>query len=157
MIDIQVLHACNALLSSQDQTKATEEHLDAFSSLLLRNVERKNIARQLVSDMVMNLHSKILDGGGLKAFQSHVTLSNCLQLLDFLLGKAQFQGALQNGGKLLACGIIAGTYSIFVPQSKVISLPFCSWLSDYSGHPKNVIRAQAESILMSVLSITSDS
>lgn len=151
----QVLDGCNEMTGSQKYASATQEQLDVFSELLLRNVGSRSFTCQLASDLIVELHATVLSTGGLKAFGDHVTLANCLQLLDFLLGKLKFQGALQKGGKLLACGIMAGAYTIYVPRRRAIPLPFCAWLSDYSDYSRDVIRAQAESILITVLSLSS--
>ena len=57
---------------------------------------------------------------------------------------------LECGGKLLAAAIIATAFAT-VPPVQVTSLPFLSWLSDLSMHPKEVIKAQTEQVIAYVL------
>ncbi|CAD7699358.1 unnamed protein product [Ostreobium quekettii] len=78
----------------------------------------------------------------------------CFDILDCLHADATFQGALGNGGKLLASGVVAAAYAISVPSSRVALLSILPSLSDLASHPGDVIRAQAEAVVKSVLRLS---
>lgn len=106
---------------------------------------------QLTSDYLSEMHFKIQEAG-LATFQC-VALDTCYAILEVLYASADYRSSqpLECGGKLLAAAIIASAFAMTVEPEKVSSLPFLSWLSDLSKHPKDIIKAQTRQIVACLL------
>ncbi len=90
---------------------------------------------------------------GLKAFAA-VEVEVCHTVLQLLYedGTAQFRGAIERGGRLMAAAVIAAAFAIAAPPADVqASLPFLSWLAELSQYPREVIKSSAAAILQHVL------
>ena len=107
--------------------------------------------RQLTSDYLREMYCKIQEAG-LATFQC-VALDTCYNFLELLYASADYRRSqpLECGGKLLAAAIIAAAFAITVQPARVSTLPFLSWLSDLSKHPKEVIKAQTAQVIACLL------
>lgn len=107
--------------------------------------------RQLTSDYLQEMHCKIQEAG--LATIHCVALDTCYNVLELLYASADYRRSqpLECGGKLLAAAIIAAVFAITVQPARVSTLPFLSWLSDLSQHPKDVIKAQTAQVIACLL------
>ncbi|KAK9915090.1 hypothetical protein WJX75_004624 [Coccomyxa subellipsoidea] len=89
---------------------------------------------------------------GLPAFTSQDLPDLCFTTLEALHSNPTFQGCLTRGGSLTAVAIIgAGVLLEENPEHR--PLPgVLSLLSDFGGHPQQVILAQIKTVMTSVLS-----
>ena len=113
--------------------------------------EVKSTSQRLTSDYLLEMHCKIHEAG-LATFQN-VALDTCYSILELLYASADYRRSqpLECGGRLLAAAIIASAFALTVQPAKVSTLPFLSWLSDLSKHPKDVIKAQTEQVVACLL------
>ena len=113
--------------------------------------EVKSRKHRLTTDFMEEMFCKIGESG-LAAFQC-IRLETCYMIIELLYTSKDYRVSqpLECGGKLLAAAIIATAFAITVPPAQVTSLPFLSWLSDLSMHPKEVIKAQTEQVIAYVL------
>lgn len=140
--------ACSALDDSFSASYSSTKLLEAAAIV---NAEVKTTRRRLTSDYLLEMHAKI-EEAGLATLQC-VKLETCYMILELLYASKDYRKSqpLECGGKLLAAAIIATAFAITVIPSKVTSLPFLSWLSDLSKHPKEVIKAQTVQVLAYIL------
>ena len=140
--------ACSALGDSFCASYSSSKLLEAAAIV---KPETKAKKPRLTSDYLLEMHSKI-EEAGLAMFR-FVNLETCYMILELLYISKDYRRSqpLECGGKLLAAAIIATSFAITVPPAKVTTLPFLSWLSDLSMHPKEVIKAQTEQLLAYVL------
>lgn len=142
--------ACSALGESFSASHSSSRLLEA-AAMVQSEVAAAATRRQLTSDHLLDMHCKIQEAG-IAAFQC-VALDTCYNVLEILYASADYRRSqpLECGGKLLAAAIIAAAFAITVPPARVSTLPFLSWLSDLSKHPKEVITAQIAQVVTYLL------
>lgn len=142
--------ACSALGESFSASHSSSRLLEAAATVQ-SEVAAAAPRRQLTSDHLLDMHCKIQEAG-LAAFQG-VALDTCYNVLELLYASADYRRSqpLECGGKLLAAAIIAAAFAITVQPARVSTLPFLSWLSDLSKHPKEVIQAQTAQVVTYLL------
>lgn len=140
--------ACSALEDSFSASHSSSKLVEA-AAIVTREVQATR--QQLTSDYLQEMHCKIQDAG-LATFQC-VALDTCYNILELLYASADYQRSqpLECGGKLLAAAIIAAAFAMTVQPARVSDLPFLSWLSDLSKHPKEVIKAQTAQVIACLL------
>ena len=140
--------ACTAL---DDAFSASYTSNNVFEAAAIVKTETMPRKHRLTSDYLVEMHSKIGEAA-LACFQG-VTLEICDRVLELLYASKDYRRSqpLECGGRLLAAAIIATAFAIAVPPANVTTLPFLSWLSDLSKHPKEVVKAQSEQVLSYVL------
>ncbi|KAL3146544.1 hypothetical protein ABBQ32_000788 [Trebouxia sp. C0010 RCD-2024] len=140
--------ACSALGASFGTSHSSTRLLEAAAIV---RCEVKTARQKMTSDYLLEMHRKIQEAG-LASFQD-VALDTCFSILELLYASADYRRShpLECGGKLLAAAIIASTFALRVQPAQVSSLPFLSWLSDLSKHPKDVIKAQTEQVVACLL------
>ena len=113
--------------------------------------EVKATRQRLTSDHLMEMHVRVQEAG-LATFQC-VTLDICCKILELLYASADYRRSqpLECGGKLLAAAVMGSAFAITVEPAQVSILPFLSWLSDLSKHPKDIIKAQTEQVVACLL------
>lgn len=140
--------ACSSLGESFSARHSSSRLLEAAAIV---KCEVKTTRQQLTSDHLLDMHCKIQEAG-LATFQT-VALDTCYTILELLYASTDYRRSqpLECGGKLLAAAIIASAFAVTVQPARVSTLPFLSWLSDLSKHPKEVIKAQTEQIVACLL------
>ena len=140
--------ACSALGDSFTASHSSSRLLEAAAIV---KCEVKAGKQQLTSDHLLDMHCKIQEAG-LATVQS-VALDTCYAMLELLYASTDYRRSqpLECGGKLLAAAIIAAAFAMTVQPARVSTLPFLSWLSDLSKHPKEVIKAQTEQVVLCLL------
>ena len=123
--------------------------LQEASNIIKTEVKARK--HRLTTDFLEEMFCKIGESG-LAIFRC-VRLETCYMIIELLYTSKDYRVSqpLECGGKLLAAAIIATAFAITVPPAQVTSLPFLSWLSDLSLHPKEVIKAQTEQVIAYVL------
>ena len=136
--------ACSALGDSFSAAHSSSRLLEAAAIV---QQEIKATKQLLTSDYLLEMHSKIEEAG--LATCKLMALDTCYMVLELLYSSPDYRRSqpLECGGKLLAAAILASTFVITVEPAKVSTLPFLSWLSDLSRHPKEIIKAQTEQVL----------
>lgn len=140
--------ACSAFDDSFSASYNSSKLLEASNIIKTELKARKH---RLTTDFLEEMFCKIGESG-LATFQC-VRLETCYMIIELLYTSNDYRVSqpLECGGKLLAAAIIATAFAITVRPAQVTSLPFLSWLSDLSMHPKEVIKAQTEQVLAYVL------
>jgi len=139
--------ACSAFDDSFSASYNSSKLLEASNIIKTELKARKH---RLTTDFLEEMFCKIGESG-LATFQC-VRLETCYMIIELYTSKDyRVSQPLECGGKLLAAAIIATAFAITVPPAQVTSLPFLSWLSDLSMHPKEVIKAQTEQVIAYVL------
>ena len=140
--------ACSALGDSFSATHSSSRLLEAAAIV---KCEVQATRRQLTSDHLLEMHIKIQEAG-FACFQC-VALDTCYNILELLYASADYRRSqpLDCGGKLLAAAVIAAAFAVTVQPAGVSTLPFLSWLSDLSKHPKEVIKAQTAQVIACLL------
>ena len=140
--------ACSALGDSFSASHSSSRLLEAAAIV---KCEVQATRRQLTSDYLLEMHCKI-QGAGLATIRC-VGLDVCYNILELLYASADYRRSqpLECGGKLLAAAIIAAASAVTVQPARVSTLPFLSWLSDLSKHPKEVIKAQTAQVIACLL------
>lgn len=140
--------ACSALGDLFSASHSSSRLLEAAAIV---KFEVQATRRQLTSDYLLELHCKIQEAG-LASFQC-VALDTCYNILELLYASADYRSSqpLECGGKLLAAAIIAAAFAVTVQPARVSTLPFLSWLSDLSKHPKEVIKGQTAQVIACLL------
>ena len=140
--------ACSAFDDSFSASYSSSKLQEASNIIKTEVVARKH---RLTTDFLEEMFCKIGESG-LATFLC-VRLETCYMIIELLYTSKDYRVSqpLECGGKLLAAAIIATAFAITVPPAKVTSLPFLSWLSDLSMHPKEVIKAQTEQVIAYVL------
>ncbi|DBA88915.1 hypothetical protein WJX79_003333 [Trebouxia sp. C0005] len=140
--------ACSAFDDSFSASYNSSKLLEASNIIKTEVKARKH---RLTTDFLEQMFCKIGESG-LATFQG-VRLETCYMIIELLYTSKDYRVSqpLECGGKLLAVAIIATAFVITVPPALVTSLPFLSWLSDLSMHPKEVIKAQTEQVISYIL------
>ncbi|KAL3149723.1 hypothetical protein ABBQ38_013550 [Trebouxia sp. C0009 RCD-2024] len=140
--------ACSALGDSFSAFHSSTRLLEAAAIV---RCEVKTARQKSTSDYLLEMHCNIQEAG-LATFHD-VALDTCYSILELLYASADYRRSqpLECGGKLLAAAIIASAFALTIQPAKVLPLPFLSWLSDLSRHPKDVIQAQAEQVVACLL------
>ncbi|CAL8468368.1 g7908 [Coccomyxa elongata] len=106
---------------------------------------------RLVSDILQDTLAK-LHRTGMPAFIDQELPDLCDTILEALHSKITFQGCLTRGGSLTAVSII-GAAVLLAGKPEVGSGPgVLTMLSDFGGHPPQVILAQIKIVMTSMLS-----
>lgn len=140
--------ACSAFDDSFSVSYNSSKLQEASNIIKTEVKARKH---RLTTDFLEEMFCKIGESG-LATFRC-VRLETCYMIIELLYTSKDYRVSqpLECGGKLLAAAIIATAFAITVPPAQVTSLPFLSWLSDLSLHPKEVIKAQTEQVIAYVL------
>lgn len=134
------------MLSSEDDT-ICKEQLTKYSRLLGKCATTAiGVHDHIVSDYIQEMYEQLSKLSN-EDIVGHMRVKECYYVLDILYSNPKFRGGLKNGGQLLAAGIVATTYIIFVPQKIIKYLPVFTWIGDIIRTPTNVIRAQAITLL----------
>ena len=141
-------NACSALGESFTASHSSSRLVEA-AAVVEREV--KGTRQRLTSDHLVDMHARVQEAG-LVTLQC-VTLDMCCMILEMLYASADYSRSqpLECGGKLLAAAIIGSAFAITVEPARVSVLPFLSWLSDLSKHPKDIIKAQTEQVIACML------
>ena len=140
--------ACSAFDDSFSVSYNSSKLQEASNIIKTEVKARKH---RLTTDFLEEMFCKIGESG-LATFRC-VRLETCYMIIELLYTSKDYRVSqpLECGGKLLAAAIIATAFAITVPPAQVTSLPFLSWLSDLSLHPKEVIKAQTEQVIAYIL------